>query len=138
MRTTPTVRSITTALCPECHGGAIGVVPQGEHRVWRQHDKLTAAGGRIPCRATGVALCATGLRPGEGWNDKRLCPHVLAALPRCERTDCHEHATVESTHTDRRDGRTTIVVTCAEHQPRRADCTHRDLVAAANEAARVS
>lgn len=64
-------------LCPECQGTRpIGLLRQGTHLVWRIHDRLTVGGARIPCRASGVAVCETGLRGlTRADMEEPLCRH---------------------------------------------------------------
>lgn len=58
-------RALGYAACPECTSGARGVVAidlQGSHSVWREHVLTTWSGARLPCRASGVRLCAAPAR----------------------------------------------------------------------------
>ncbi len=53
----PVVRSVAQGNCPECTREKVGLVRQGIHIVWREHNLTTWAGTRIACRASGVAAC---------------------------------------------------------------------------------
>ena len=77
-RDTKPVKAVTSALCPKCQAPkALGLIPSGDHLVWRNHDVHTYGGGRLPCRASGVAVCTTGIRAGttEEQAEKAQCRH---------------------------------------------------------------
>lgn len=56
-------RSAEFAYCPSCHPTdrkglkRTGLIRQGAHLVWRQHNLVTWSGGRRPCISSGVPVC---------------------------------------------------------------------------------
>jgi hypothetical protein len=55
---TKSVPSAAQGNCPRCLRGKTGLMPQGRHLVWRQHNYTTWSGARMPCPASGIAVCA--------------------------------------------------------------------------------
>jgi hypothetical protein len=55
-------KSVKWAPCPS-HGlvstdsGNTGLVPQGRHLAWRDHDVVMQGGARQQCRASGLRYC---------------------------------------------------------------------------------
>lgn len=51
------IRSVEWANCPMCRTKRVGLVPMGQHLVWRVHHTRTVGGVPIPCRSSGQRLC---------------------------------------------------------------------------------
>lgn len=70
-----TDKTVGTAWCPERNDTRkTGLHRQGQHVVWRIHDRVTAGGVRIQCRASGVPLCSTG-HNGRDSEHPPSCSH---------------------------------------------------------------
>lgn len=74
-------RSVAQARCPSCNrstqAGDIkltGLVRQGTHLVWRDHDVVTWGGAKLPCPASGTAVCTNPAR-SAAYVDAVRCPH---------------------------------------------------------------
>lgn len=79
-RRTTYVRAVDHAFCPECRSDRrIGLLLQGQHLVWRVHEKVTMSGARMQCGASGAPVCTTRPRPdGDGENVN--CKHARASV----------------------------------------------------------
>jgi hypothetical protein len=51
-------RSVAFGSCPNCTAQRVGLVRGPVHLVWRTHTYRTYSGATIPCRASGVPVCA--------------------------------------------------------------------------------
>lgn len=72
-------RSIAWGNCPCCAHQRVGLIRVGPHLTWRQHDVTTWGGVRVPCRASGVAVCnAAEQQPYVQGSQAAACPHELA------------------------------------------------------------
>lgn len=69
------LRSVRMGKCPYCTVRLMGVIPQGEHYVWRPHSIITWGGARIACRASGVAVCLAPERIPLVPGSPIKCPH---------------------------------------------------------------
>jgi hypothetical protein len=60
--------SVTFGSCPShaSDGRQTGLVRQGDHLVWRLHDKVTLSGTRMHCSASGATLCTVPARELTG------------------------------------------------------------------------
>ena len=70
------VKSVAWGRCPGCNRyKAIGLVPLGQHLVWRAHTYMTYGNVKTPCRASLTRLCE---------QPARVLPGVDAtAAPKC-------------------------------------------------------
>lgn len=74
-------RSIAQARCPSCNRSTTsgekkltGLVRQGTHLVWREHDVVTWGGAKLPCPASGTAVC-TNPAKSMPYVEAVRCPH---------------------------------------------------------------
>jgi hypothetical protein len=60
-------RSVAFGACPLCTNHRVGLVPQGRHLAWRDHNRHTHGGASLQCGAVGQHLCDLPARDASAW-----------------------------------------------------------------------
>ena len=73
--------SVTFGTCPghASNGRQTGLVRQGDHLVWRLHEKATQSGARMQCTVSGATLCTAPAMPLPGVTTPTCSCEVTAA-----------------------------------------------------------
>lgn len=50
-------RAVAYTSCPDCAGLKVAVVEHSGHLLYREREKVTMSGARMPCRASGTRAC---------------------------------------------------------------------------------